>query len=162
MASLTRWTWVWASSNSWWWTGEPGVLQSMGLQGVGHNWATELNWIEGALQTDYVSQCSLMILEKGTTSLKRFQHTEENKHKQNSMYISSKSLQIINSGEDVERREPSHTVDGNVWSSHKLLKIDLHLIQQPHSCIYPKEILKNNNLKRYMHPSIYNSTIYNS
>ena len=28
MASLTRWTWVWASSKSWWWTGRPGVLQS--------------------------------------------------------------------------------------------------------------------------------------
>ena len=39
MASLTRWTWVWASSGSWWWTGEPGVLQSMGLQRVGHNLA---------------------------------------------------------------------------------------------------------------------------
>ena len=24
MASLTRWTWVWASSRSWWWTGKPG------------------------------------------------------------------------------------------------------------------------------------------
>ena len=46
----------------------------------------------------------------------------------------------INSGEDVERREPSHTVDGNLWSFHKILKIDLHLIQQPHSYIYPKEI----------------------
>ena len=44
MASPTRWTWVWASSRSWWWTGKPGVLQSMGLQRVGHNWATELNW----------------------------------------------------------------------------------------------------------------------
>ena len=32
MASPTRWTWVWASSRSWWWTGKPGVLQSMGLQ----------------------------------------------------------------------------------------------------------------------------------
>ena len=32
MASLTRWTWIWASSGSWWWTGKPGVLQSMGLQ----------------------------------------------------------------------------------------------------------------------------------
>ena len=42
MASLTRWTWVWASSESWWWTGKPGVLQSMGLQRAGHNWATEL------------------------------------------------------------------------------------------------------------------------
>ena len=28
--SLTRWTWVWASSRSWWWTGKPGVLHSMG------------------------------------------------------------------------------------------------------------------------------------
>ena len=37
MASLTRWTWVWASSRSWWWTGKPGVLQSMGWQRVGHN-----------------------------------------------------------------------------------------------------------------------------
>ena len=25
--------------------GRPGVLQSMGLQGVRHDWATELNWI---------------------------------------------------------------------------------------------------------------------
>ena len=44
MASPTRWTWVWTSSGSWWWTGRPGRLQSMGLQRVGHNWATELNW----------------------------------------------------------------------------------------------------------------------
>ena len=29
---------------SWWWTGKPGVLQSMGLQRVGYDWATELNW----------------------------------------------------------------------------------------------------------------------
>ena len=28
----------------WWWTGKPGVLQSMGSQKVGHGWATELNW----------------------------------------------------------------------------------------------------------------------
>ena len=44
MASLTQWTWVWASSRSWWWTGTPGMLQSMGSQRVGHNWVTELNW----------------------------------------------------------------------------------------------------------------------
>ena len=42
MASLTQWTWVWVNSRSWWWTGRPGMLQSMGLQTVGHNWATEL------------------------------------------------------------------------------------------------------------------------
>ena len=45
MASPTQWTWVWVNSGSWWWTGRPGVLQSMGLQRVRHNWATELlNW----------------------------------------------------------------------------------------------------------------------
>ena len=44
MASPTQWTWVWVSAGSWWWTGRPGVLQSMGLQRVGHNWVTELNW----------------------------------------------------------------------------------------------------------------------
>ena len=45
MASLTRWTWVWASSGSWWWTGKPGMLQPMGLQRVGHDWATELKTV---------------------------------------------------------------------------------------------------------------------
>ena len=44
MALLTRWTWIWTSSGSWWWTGKPGVLQSMESQRVGHDWATELNW----------------------------------------------------------------------------------------------------------------------
>ena len=46
MASLTRWTWVWVNSGSWWWTGSPGVLRFVGLQRVGHDWATELNWTE--------------------------------------------------------------------------------------------------------------------
>ena len=43
MTSLTQWTWVWASSGSWW-TGKPDVLQSMASQIVGHNWGAELNW----------------------------------------------------------------------------------------------------------------------
>ena len=43
MAPLTQCTWVWASSRSWWWTEKPRMLQSMGLQRVGHDWATELN-----------------------------------------------------------------------------------------------------------------------
>ena len=46
MASLTPWTWVWVNSRSWWWTGRPGMLQSMGLQTAGHDWGTELNWYE--------------------------------------------------------------------------------------------------------------------
>ena len=42
MTSPTQWTWVWVNSRSWWWSGRPGVLWFMGLQRVGHDWATEL------------------------------------------------------------------------------------------------------------------------
>ena len=44
MASPTQWTWVWVSFGSWWWTGKPGVLLSMGSQRVGHDWATDLQY----------------------------------------------------------------------------------------------------------------------
>ena len=57
MASLTRWTWVWASSGSWWWTGRPGVLQSIGLQRAGHDWVTELNCTE--LRMNGCRQCAI-------------------------------------------------------------------------------------------------------
>ena len=45
MAPPTQWTWVWASSGSWWWTGKPDVLQFMGSQSQTQlsDW-TELNW----------------------------------------------------------------------------------------------------------------------
>ena len=49
MASLTRWTWVWVNSGSWWWTGRPGVLNSWGCKESDMterlNW-NELNWTE--------------------------------------------------------------------------------------------------------------------
>ena len=59
MASTTRWTWVWARSGSWWWTGKPDVLQSMGSQKVRHNWVTELNWWQ--LLSWAWSVCSLLV-----------------------------------------------------------------------------------------------------
>ena len=43
MASLTRWTWVWASSRSWWWTGKPGLLQSMELWRFGQTEQLNIN-----------------------------------------------------------------------------------------------------------------------
>ena len=61
MASLTWWTWVWASSRSWWWTGKHGVLQSLGLQRFGHDWVNELNWTEGAKTTLISKKDSLVI-----------------------------------------------------------------------------------------------------
>ena len=56
MTSPTRWTWVWVSSGSGWWTGRPGMPQSMGSQRAGHDWATEL---KGTLPVKWWhSQCS--------------------------------------------------------------------------------------------------------
>ena len=68
MASPTQWTWVWASSGSWWWTGKPGVLQSVGSQRVGHDWVTELNWTDahsyylGAFRLIYLSTLDMLII----------------------------------------------------------------------------------------------------
>ena len=55
MASPTEWTWVWASSGRWWWTRKLGVLQSMGLQRVGHDWVNELT------DSARVSQVALVV-----------------------------------------------------------------------------------------------------
>ena len=41
MASLTQWTWICANLGRQWRTGKPGILQSMGLRRVGHDWAAE-------------------------------------------------------------------------------------------------------------------------
>ena len=64
MASLTRRTRVSVSSRSLWWTGRPGVLQSMGSQRIGHNWATELSgyrvsvWVIKGSKVDWGSGCA--------------------------------------------------------------------------------------------------------
>ena len=49
-------------SGSWWWTGRPGVLWFKGSQRIGHNWATELNWIE------YWTICSIVSCSLTTTT----------------------------------------------------------------------------------------------
>ena len=56
MASPTQWTWVWVNSGSWWWTGRPGVLQSMGSQRAEHDWVTELNWTDASIWAPLVAQ----------------------------------------------------------------------------------------------------------
>ena len=54
MASLTQWTWVWASPGRWWRTGKPGVLQSMGSQRIKHDLVTDqqqthrTQWLTGS------------------------------------------------------------------------------------------------------------------
>ena len=49
MASPKQWTRVWVNSGSWWRTGKPGMLKSMGSQRVGHDWVAELNWLRAEI-----------------------------------------------------------------------------------------------------------------
>jgi len=64
-ASPTQWTWVWVNSGSWWWTGRPGMLQSMGSQRVGHDWVNELNWSELGSNTS-------LLIKVGTITINTF------------------------------------------------------------------------------------------
>ena len=59
MASLTRWTWLWVNSGSWWWTRRPGVLWFMGSQTVGYDRVTELKRTE--LNSAILVHLSLLI-----------------------------------------------------------------------------------------------------
>ena len=54
---LTQWTWVWASSGSWWWTGKAGVLHSMGSQRVRYNWWLNLTELSPTKKIHQCSQC---------------------------------------------------------------------------------------------------------
>ena len=59
MASPTQWTCTCGNTGSWWWTGKPAVLQSMGSQRVRHDWVTELNWgrkLQGRRQESHGGQ----------------------------------------------------------------------------------------------------------
>ena len=67
LASPIQWTWVWVNSRSWCWTGRHGVLQSMGSQRVGHDWATELNWTDGTDTVHYILGSDLSIKQKITS-----------------------------------------------------------------------------------------------
>ena len=71
MASPTQWTWIWVNSGIWWWTGKPGVLQSMESQRAGHNWATELIWIRYSIsEGELVWVVCPPVLEMGFLFLK--------------------------------------------------------------------------------------------
>ena len=72
-----------------------------------------------------------------------------------------------NTGEDVEKREPLYAVGKNVnWCSHCGKQYgdsskNYHMAQQFHSQVYNLKKTKNTNSKRYMHPNVHSSIIYN-
>ena len=57
----------WVGSGNWWWTGKPGVLQSMGSQRVRHDWGTELNWKRNEVLIDatmWMNLLNIMLSER--------------------------------------------------------------------------------------------------
>ena len=94
-------TWVWAGSESWWWTGKPGALQSMGSQRIGHDWVTELNqlyhrcfydcfWISWAWNNDTVLlYCKI---HKSTTTVEDAHLTVYTRHVNWLMWLHMQTL----------------------------------------------------------------------
>ena len=76
MASLTGWTWVGASSGSWWWTGKPGVLQSLRVQRVGYSWATELTMLSAQSLQSFPTLCDLWTVAHQAPVPMRFSRQE--------------------------------------------------------------------------------------
>ena len=90
MASLTQWTWVWVNSRSWWCTGRPGVLPSMGLQS--HTWLS--NWTE--LNIQYIYRC----LENSQLMLKmkKKEKWERDNRDLNNNWIKSQIVRLLFNG----------------------------------------------------------------
>ena len=131
MASLTRWTWVWLNSGSWWWTGRPGVLWFMGSQRVGHNWATEL----------------MILLEK---------QKKQNKTKQqpNKSYVIKHTFFNVGKGAEFA---PVNTVGRNgccCWSLHTLACCKQILILQSNTFLKEKKLIQltTASINRISHP----------
>ena len=82
MASLTQWTWVWASSGSCWRTGKPGMLQSMASQRVGHDWVTTTTYGKGQilrikLNLRYLYLSQFHTVNQDTANYSLFKHTRQ-------------------------------------------------------------------------------------
>ena len=119
MASPTRWTWVWVNSRTWWWTGRPGVLQFMGLQRVGHDWATGLNWTE--LNWTYRITTSKREMEVGCGNKRKCNTTESSANptessatKMNIYYLLSIHLFVYYTG-------LSYTAMQDWWNKSEIL-----------------------------------------
>ena len=142
MASLTWWTWVWASSGYWWWMGKPSVLQSLGSQRVGHNWATVLNWPElmiilfltfRSFYCAYLYNPASKTLPKNHIFLARRTKTANQKQthmKQTKTKNQNKGIQNQSPGRDQFKASPSQP-SHKVWSTaHELAHLTLTTAQR--------------------------------
>ena len=113
MASPTQWTWVWASSGGWWWTGKTAVLQSMGSQSVGHDWVIELNWTEPGIAREGATAKRRRLM----SSHKLISKTLEKKKTLPSSLPPNQNQNILQGGEFGLLKREDHTP---LYSTHLL------------------------------------------
>ena len=92
LASPTWRTWIWASSGSWWWTGKPGMLQSMGLQRVGHDWTIDLNWKPSDILDSQLKMSEMYLLFFLSCRLSKFLVSLENYPEGERIHLTCASL----------------------------------------------------------------------
>ena len=117
--SLTWWTWVWASSGSWWCTEKPGMLQSMGLQRVGHKWATELSGLNRILESSKELGSTVLTISNSLVPLISLDLLwevvgEEGGDREKYFWKKQGVCRIIG------RIYPSDVTDSIFWKRHKL------------------------------------------
>ena len=127
MASLTPWTWVWASSRGWWWTGRPGVLQSMGSQRVGHDWANELSWrhssnLDVHLTDEWIKQLWHISTMEYYSAIKR--NTSE------SILMRCMKLEPIIQSEESQTEKNKYHIITHILESRKMVLMNLFAGQQ--------------------------------
>ena len=112
MASQTQWSCVWVNSGTWWWTGRPGVLQSMGLQRVRQDWVIELNWT--------LIECVLWVYFKHFSQLSPLLYTE--------------FKMALYSGFIIPIRSPGYLATGSTTSL--VMSVPLFVVFQSLSCVW--------------------------
>ena len=114
---------------SWWWTGRPGVLQSMRSKKVRHAWATELNWIK---------LHSLYTVKKTINKMKR-QSTEWEKVCENHTSVKRLIAKIAKDPLQINSKKKKKSTNNSIKNGQRIW-ID---ISPKETCRWPTSACKN-------------------
>ena len=132
MTSLTPWTWVWTSSRSWWWTGKPGRLWSIGSQWVGHDQANELNWTDSGLISFRIDWLDLLPVPEILKSLLQHHNLKASVLQHSAFYM----VQLSHSYMTTEK-----TIALTIWNfAGKVMSLLFHMLSRFVIAFLPRSI----------------------